>query len=146
MTDKSEVTGHLWDALYAIPDLLRKTEYVGVSVVLSSHGGWEIDLQRHRLSTQSTQASDVVEARGKLTPEYLAMSPAEKWGALTVHGLLGTDEPWIADMAETLSSLPSEGDGLLREVKATCATDYGILPDDLLSRIDAKIAEMGGEG
>jgi hypothetical protein len=45
------------------------------------------------------------EERGKLTPEYLAMSASEKWRTLAVNGLLGTNEPWIPDMAETLRAL-----------------------------------------
>lgn len=48
----------------------------------------------------------------KLTPEYLAMTPLEKWETLALHGLLGTDEPWIEDMRETLRALsapPADG-------------------------------------
>lgn len=48
---------------------------------------------------------DVVEA-GKLTPEYLAMTPLQKWETLALNGLLGTDEPWIEDMRAALSALP----------------------------------------
>lgn len=60
------------------------------------------------------EAGEVLDARAKLTPEYLAMTPLQKWETLTLHGLLGTDEPWIEDMRQTLRALstpPSDGTG-----------------------------------
>lgn len=41
-------------------------------------------------------------ARGKLTAAFVAMTPLQKWEALALHGLLGTDEPWIEDMRRAL--------------------------------------------
>lgn len=52
--------------------------------------------------TARREGVEVTDARSRLTPEYLAMSPLQKWETLTLHGLLGTDEPWIEDMRETL--------------------------------------------
>lgn len=56
---------------------------------------------RHRLAH-----SGAVDVEARLTPEYLAMSPLQKWETLAVHGLLGTNEPWIEDMRRTLAALP----------------------------------------
>jgi hypothetical protein len=39
---------------------------------------------------------------GKLTPQFVAMSPLQKWETLALNGLLGTDEPWIEDMRQAL--------------------------------------------
>jgi len=71
-----------------------------------------------RLSTDRPGAS-VTESRSKLTAEYLAMSPLQKWETLTVNGLLGTDEPWIADMRETLRGLSTDRDSVKIDGEAT---------------------------
>lgn len=38
----------------------------------------------------------------KLTPAFCAASPLQKWELLTLHGVLGTDEPWIENMRDAL--------------------------------------------
>lgn len=40
--------------------------------------------------------------REGLTSDFLAMSPLQKWDTLTLNGLLGTDEPWIDEMRDSL--------------------------------------------
>jgi hypothetical protein len=71
---------------------------------------FDIMADRFRSFTRATRpiAVCVASDRRKLTPEYLAMSPLEKWETLTLHGLLGTDEPWISDMRETLRATQPE--------------------------------------
>jgi hypothetical protein len=82
---------------------------------------------------------DAVTARGKLTPEYLAMTPLQKWETLALHGLLGTDEPWIEDMRETLRSVQAaveeeredpectdcDGAGITKQTERPCACSAG---------------------
>lgn len=38
----------------------------------------------------------------RLTAEFRAMTALQKWDTLTLQGLLGTNEPWIADIREHL--------------------------------------------
>ncbi len=42
-----------------------------------------------------------------LTDEYLAMTPLQKWETLCANGLIGTNEPWIEDMRQSLKAMQS---------------------------------------
>lgn len=62
----------------------------------------------------------------KLNPEYARLNPRQKWGALAVNGLLGTDEPWIEDMdqalrdqEETIARITAERDTIAATAEAS---------------------------
>jgi hypothetical protein len=52
----------------------------------------------------------------RLTTKFLAMSPLEKWETLALNGLLGTDEPWIENMRQSLRAQQEEGEQLRRDL------------------------------
>lgn len=53
----------------------------------------------------TTPASQPMKSNAKLTAEYLAMTPLQKWETLCLNGLIGYGEPWIEDMRQSLKAL-----------------------------------------
>lgn len=119
--------------------------------------------EHHAIAAWNTRAAmpAVSEGEARLTPEYLAMTPLQKWDTLALHGLLGTNEPWIADMRRTLSNLPTPTDHkkiigeLLEEVANggphewgyRCAASGEFIADDWPFRILAALTharQIGG--
>jgi hypothetical protein len=47
-------------------------------------------------------------SRNRLTPQFVAMNGRDKWEMLVLHGLVGTDEPWIAALTRTLRAEAAE--------------------------------------
>lgn len=79
-------------------------------------------IETARIAALATPAPGVVNRDDELTPEFRALSLLQKWETLTLHGLLGTNEPWIEHMRRGLSTLPDTtgGDGL-REAELVAA-------------------------
>lgn len=108
---------------------------------------------------QDEQEARVVDARFKLTPEYLAMTPLQKWETLALNGLLGTDEPWIEDMRASLRALSTPAIGArtyedgIRDAAAlvrawngeTRDGDTAHIADAILERITARRPAIGDE-
>lgn len=46
----------------------------------------------------------------ELTPQFLAMNGRDKWETLVLHGLVGTNEPWIAELTKTLREEAAESE------------------------------------
>ena len=61
----------------------------------------------------------------ELTPAYLAMTPAEKWETLVLNGLIGTDEPWIDDMRQSLRATPTRDQIVAETTAGIAATLWG---------------------
>jgi len=57
------------------------------------------------LSRTTPAPSHPMKRAAKLTDEYLAMTPRQKWETLCLNGLIGYGEPWIEDMRQSLKSL-----------------------------------------
>lgn len=102
----------------------------------------EIERLTTLLNTHATPA--LPEERVKLTPKFRTMSPLQKWEALVLSGLIGTDEPWIEDMRAALQRQEAEGAALRADLNRAmpdalkcepCGAplfeeDQGILCDD----------------
>lgn len=56
------------------------------------------------LASLSTPTAEQVCRDNELTPEFRAMTALQKWETLTLHGLLGTNEPWIENMRQHLKA------------------------------------------
>lgn len=79
----------------------------------------------------------------KLTPEYMAMDPLQKWDTLLLHGILGTDEPWIEDMRASLRKLITSADHAERALVTIAAHPRGgeVRTGTLLAERDDMIGE-----
>jgi len=80
----------------------------------------------------------------RLTPQFIAMNGRDKWETLVLSGLIGTDEPWIEAMRDTLRQEADTIEALLSRVDkleerlTNCfniACDYTICERDARSEI-----------
>jgi len=88
--------------------------------------------------------TDILEGTtpGRLTAEYLAMTPLQKWETLTLNGLLGTNEPWIEDMRQHLARKAASADKLVEALDAIRNIEKTVDPVALRGARAKEIAEQ----
>ncbi len=80
-------------------------------------------------------AAKPVEGDALLTEAFKALNGRDKWETLVLSGLIGTDEPWIPAMTETLRREAAALASLERRVRGLeGAIDDAILDLDYIAR------------
>lgn len=112
-------------------------------------------LRDERHTQQTARSAPVVSRENELTPEFRAMTALQKWETLTLQGLLGTDEPWIEHMRQTLredAARSADGgrealrraDELIRSIQQTPGGQWVVVSDDdekLVCETDAFVSK-----
>jgi len=95
------------------------------------------------MTDTDTPERELIEGN-RLTPQFIAMNGRDKWETLVLSGLIGTDEPWIEAMRDTLRQEADTIEALLSRVDkleerlTNCfniACDYTICERDARSEI-----------